>query len=268
MWLMTGFGILMPAVRPAKTIARGDDRTMQIRARVARHLDILRARYMPGTLGPTQYTASMDYEYRAYCTPHAFALAVATMITEIDYLKFKPITEDRYGDRDLHDTYNSIWSVVSSRLSTHYHRTAYWHGQRPANGKAAGTAYYGGASYDSTAVPKSWPAAALPAGAPARRDTGAERDAYEPDPVLAELDEAAAALDDENTRAVDALYDEIDEMLDADLRPMDHSDCAHSSSDNARARCRRRRRRQDAARTQEIRALIAAAEDSGRSASV
>lgn len=111
MWLMTSFGILMPAVRPADTIDPGDARTMQIRTRRAKDLDILRREYMPD-LGPTISTPDMDYNYRAYCTPEQFQEAAARMIAAIDYEKFKPTTEDLYKDKLLHAVYNAIWSTV------------------------------------------------------------------------------------------------------------------------------------------------------------
>lgn len=117
MWIMTSYGILMPALRPADTIAEGDDRTLQVRSRRAKDLDILRVEFMP-ELGETIHTPEFDYNYRAYCTPQQFADAVARQIMEIDYLKFKPTT-DRYKDHELHGALNSIWGTVC-RLGTPY----------------------------------------------------------------------------------------------------------------------------------------------------
>lgn len=126
MWVMTSFGILMPAKRPEKYTPSWDDRTMQIRARCSHHLDILRAEYMKGALGETIYSPDKDYEYRAYCTPDSWAVAMMKMSLDIDYVKFKPTTY-RYQDTKLHDVYNRIWGVVISMLGTRTHQHEYWH---------------------------------------------------------------------------------------------------------------------------------------------
>jgi hypothetical protein len=112
-WLMTSFGILMPAARPVDTVASGDPRTMQVRARRRVDLEVLRDEYMGDDLGEIIHTPDMDYNYRAYCTPEAFGAVVAQLVEEIDYLKFKPTTESRYKDALLHRVYDEIWSVVT-----------------------------------------------------------------------------------------------------------------------------------------------------------
>jgi hypothetical protein len=111
MWDMTPFGILMPALRPAETVESGDDRLLQIRTRRAKELDILREKYLP-ELGETIATPNMDYNFRAYCTHEQYAEAMRLMILDIDYTKFKPTTEDKYKDKELHSVYNSIWGTV------------------------------------------------------------------------------------------------------------------------------------------------------------
>ncbi len=243
MWLMTSFGILMPAIIPPKYQKAGDDRTLQIRTRREHELTILRAKYMPRTLGPSIYSPDKDYEWRAYCTPEAFGLAVAQMIVEIDYAKFKPTTEDKYHDRELHDTYNAIWAVVSRHLSTRAHQTAYWHRLRPHTprkggrgtvatvGDLVGTARYEGVG-DALDRWDRWDG----------RSTVADRDTYLPE-----------VWDGQDP--TDMLYDEIDELLRES--PIDHSRCGHPASDNARARCRRRRRRTNETKAEELRAEIA-----------
>ncbi len=130
MWLMTSFGILMPSLRPEKYTPDWDDRKLQIRARRSKDLDILRAEYMKGSLGGTIYTPDKDYEYRAYCTHEAWAIACMKLMMEIDYVKFKPTT-DRYRDHRLHSVYNRIWGVVIADLSTKHHRDEYLHSRRP-----------------------------------------------------------------------------------------------------------------------------------------
>jgi hypothetical protein len=133
MWIMTPFGILMPAALPEKIreeFTREWNATpdleylivawdLQVRTRDKRALTYLRKRYMRGTLGPTIATPEMDYDFRAYCSAVDFASAVSLMILEIDYEKFKPETERFKWGRDLHGLYNKIWGVVF----THYDRS-------------------------------------------------------------------------------------------------------------------------------------------------
>ena len=124
MWIMTPFGILMPSDRTAYT-PEGDERTLQVRTRRARDLDILRALYLP-ELGETIHTPTFDYNYRAYCTREQFAAAMAKMVMDIDYEKFKPTT-DRFDDNELHGVYNSIWGSVT-RLGEPWEA---FHGRQP-----------------------------------------------------------------------------------------------------------------------------------------
>lgn len=107
MWIMTSFGILMPATRPAETIEPGDDRLLQVRARDRRALNHLR-RFMGDELGPVIATPTLDYEFRAYCTHEAFALALAELIREIDYPRFKPTAVSD----ELHHVYVAVWDVI------------------------------------------------------------------------------------------------------------------------------------------------------------
>lgn len=111
MWVMTSFGILMPSLRPPKTVPLGDNRTLQVRTRREQDLDILRDEYMGDQLGPTIATPDFDYNYRAYCTPEAFGQAVYQLSLDINFEKFKPTTM-RYGDSELHGVYNRIWTTV------------------------------------------------------------------------------------------------------------------------------------------------------------
>jgi ferredoxin-NADP reductase len=118
MWIMTPYGILMPARRPAETIANDDVKTMQVRARDRRALVELvkrmSTRIDENSISEIIATPDMDYNYRIYCEPEAFAQLMKFEIEEIDYEKFKP--ETLYDD--LHTLYNFIWSVVF----THYER--------------------------------------------------------------------------------------------------------------------------------------------------
>lgn len=124
MWVFASFGLLMPSTRPTKYTPAWDDRKLQIRARRAKDLDILRAKYMSDSLGETIHTPDKDYEYRAYCTHEAWAIGLMKMSLDINYDKFKP-TANR--DHVYHTVLNSIWSVVINGLSTKKHQQEYWH---------------------------------------------------------------------------------------------------------------------------------------------
>src|SRR4051794_18513239 len=99
MWIFAPFGLLMPAEIPAKYKKPGQENTIQIRARRSKDLDILRARYMLGTLGPTLHTPDKDYEYRAYADREDWKEALGLMTDDISYSKFKPTSEDWYEDK-------------------------------------------------------------------------------------------------------------------------------------------------------------------------
>lgn len=107
MWIMTPYGILMPAVRPNhQNLAL----PLQIRARDRRALVVLGDWMHLNGLPCTEIypTPDLDYDYRVYTTHAAFAEAITADIMAIDYGKFKPQT--RWND--LHDLYNRIWGVV------------------------------------------------------------------------------------------------------------------------------------------------------------
>lgn len=250
-WIMTSFGILMPAIRPPKTVPAGDDRTLQIRTRREQELTILRAQYMRRTLGSTIATPNMDYEFRAYCTPEAFGLAMAQLMVEIDYTKFKPTVKERYHDMELYDTYNSIWAVVSGRLSTWEHQRHYWHGRRPYTPTHASRVVdlVGADNYlgDPTA---GW------SDRPDALDGWDWRAA-----VDTESWEVAALGTGEDTTDAKDLHAEIDRILDEQYTPMDHVMCDHPQSNNARRRCLRRRRRELASRLEVLRARLDACTD-------
>lgn len=113
MWIMTSYGILMPAVRPGyEDLAL----PLQVRARDRSTLTILRQAIIDKGLPCTKVhsTPEMDYDFRVYTTHDAFARVMAAEIRHIDYEKFKPTTIWSH----LHELYNEIWHVVF----THYSR--------------------------------------------------------------------------------------------------------------------------------------------------
>lgn len=127
MWIMTNYGILMPAAVPKDIredvgdIAFGFD--LQVRSRDRATLQKCRARYMTSFhTSEIIYTPELDYEYRFYCMREDFACTVGWMIEQIDYEKFKPTTMEKgNGGKHLHMLYNEIWQVVFA---------AYWRRNR------------------------------------------------------------------------------------------------------------------------------------------
>lgn len=247
MWIMAGFGILMPAERPRKTIAVGDDRTLQIRARRARDLDILRAEYMKGTLGPTLHTPKFDYEYRAYCTKEAFAVAMMQMVLKLNFGgKFKPSVLDNYQDDQLYSCYNKIWSVVMRELSTEDHRQEYWHSVSPPKGKTT-----------TSGINITKPATTV-AGTAVEPYTAAYND---DDNTIATVIDADILdpywyEDTVGDPVLDALYVELDQLRADAAEITDHTNCEHGTSSRSRSRCRRQQRSQLANRMADIYRLI------------
>ena len=130
MWIMTPFGFITPAARAANSIEPGDLRGLQVRARDRRALAHLKRHYLP-TLGNILATPERDYEYRAYCTHSAFAVAMSRLVATIDYEKFKPQTEVVLGEDEggkLHSLYIRIWGVIAEHYESpilgRYYRTA------------------------------------------------------------------------------------------------------------------------------------------------
>lgn len=131
MWVFTPFGILMPSLRPPHTVPADDDRLLQVRARRQKDLLILRHEYLP-ELGEVIEIPYSDYEYRAYCTHEQWAAALTQMSMDIDYVKFKPTTEDKYHDAQLHSVYNRVWGTLFHTVSTPAHRARYMRGAQPS----------------------------------------------------------------------------------------------------------------------------------------
>lgn len=143
MWVCTSFGVLMPGLRPAHTVPEGDNRTLQVRARRKKDLEILREKYMGDDLTESIALPHTDYEWRAYCTPQAWGRALAKIGEDIDYVKFKETAETKYKDKDLHDLYLSMWATIFSHLSTTTHQADYWSGGLSGSKGKYGTTYGG-----------------------------------------------------------------------------------------------------------------------------
>jgi|SRR5688572_12550132 len=123
MWIMTSYGIIMPAaipanVRPFYPFDGWDDNwDLQVRARDRKALEKVRRRLNTFNGTPPSKivaTPTRDYEFRMYVDRDDYALLVATEIREIDYAKFKPTTERRGGGgAKLHNLYTRIWFAVA-----------------------------------------------------------------------------------------------------------------------------------------------------------
>jgi hypothetical protein len=120
MWIMTSYGILMPAALPQKI----QDQTgfaLQVRARERAPLTKLRVALLAANFdaGRVRSTPEMDYEFRLYVHAAEFGQLIAQQIAEIDYEKFKPTTARRGGGGDrLHTLYNRIWYVVADHYDS------------------------------------------------------------------------------------------------------------------------------------------------------
>lgn len=128
MWVFADFGLLMPASIPAldskhlsakdrdalSVWSYGGIYDLQVRARAKEHLQHFMDNYMEvGTFNPEMHaTPEMDYNFRFYTTRKAFAQAMALVIEEIDYEKFKPTAERYSWGKQYHSVLNSIWGTV------------------------------------------------------------------------------------------------------------------------------------------------------------
>ena len=118
MWLMLTTGALSIVHRDPKHMDESDTRTLVVRARRTEWLDEFRARWCP-ELAETVHDETRDYQYRAYVTPDALALAVARVTLAIDYHNFKGATQSaQHGLPDaklrnsLHDAYSQCWTTL------------------------------------------------------------------------------------------------------------------------------------------------------------
>lgn len=122
MWVFADFGLLMPAIVPAKVQNRPDvlkwtnngEYELQVRARLREHLQYFMDTHMPeGTFNPEiQATPDKDYNYRFYTTREAFAEGIKNIALSMDYEKYKQTTERFSWNKKFHSICNSIWAVV------------------------------------------------------------------------------------------------------------------------------------------------------------
>lgn len=128
MWIFAPLGLLMPSNFPADKVSKefvpdGSDFDLQVRARVESHLEnFIRDYLVPMGLehSAIEMTPQMDYNCRIYMSKADFAAALAAMVMDIDFQKFKPTAEDKdeagkplYKDGvAYHSVLNSIWGTV------------------------------------------------------------------------------------------------------------------------------------------------------------
>lgn len=230
MWIMASFGILMPSLRPEGTVPPGDDRLIQVRARRARDLQIFRSDYCP-ELGDIIEIPYSDYEYRAYCTHEQLAAAMARLAMDVDFVKFKPTTETKYHDKQLHGVYNRIWSLLFGAISTDAHRRRYLQGP-PSHRRPTGTRAQRGQQslnwYDDLpSVDDEMRTLGQLVGTAHSTDRDDERELIDAVPTSWDAELAEAERDAER----------IVRRTDGSI---DHSECSHGSGRNARRRCQRR----------------------------
>lgn len=122
MWAFFDFGLLMPALVPAKHAndaavlewTNNGEYELQVRGRLREHLEYFMRVYMePGTFNPNiQATPDKDYNFRFYTTREAYAEGIKQAALKMDYEKFK-VTSDRYQwNTKYHSVLNTVWSDV------------------------------------------------------------------------------------------------------------------------------------------------------------
>lgn len=122
MWIMTSYGVLMPAHLPQEfRPLKHPEWDLQVRARDRDALIKLRTKMLEfgANVGRIRDTRTFDYEWRMYCDKASFANVMALEIMAIDYRKFKPTTErPGMGGDDLHNLYDHIWYVMAQHYES------------------------------------------------------------------------------------------------------------------------------------------------------
>lgn len=108
MMLATNFGVYEICQRHAKFIDVGDDRDMEIRARDASHLEMLRDA-TTADLGETLaiLDGTADFPYRAFITRMELGILMANLALRIDYVQFK---KDAVTTK-LHNLLSRFWTA-------------------------------------------------------------------------------------------------------------------------------------------------------------
>ena len=122
MWAFFDFGLLMPALVPAKVKDRPDvlkwtnngEYNLQVRGRLREHLQYFMDNFMEeGKFNPEiQATPDKDYNFRFYTSVEAYAEGLKQAALKIDYEKYKQTTERFPWNKKFHSICNSIWATV------------------------------------------------------------------------------------------------------------------------------------------------------------
>lgn len=157
MWLLTPFGFFS-VVRKPQDEAEG---LLTIRARVRADLEALRETWLPG-MGEIVAGAGTDYRYRARVPRAELGLAMANLVSGIDYENFKDEVKHRQGSSRA-QAYGEVWHVLAGLRDV----------PAPATGGATGsrggaTASHGVTRSASAGASATSRAAAAPAAEAAR----------------------------------------------------------------------------------------------------
>jgi hypothetical protein len=106
LWIITNFGFFSVVEKPRDEV----DGTLTIRGRVRSDLDELKAKYLPA-MGPILEHQGTDYRYRASVARNELAVAMAKIVSDIDYSNFKTSVATAQG-KDRARTYGDVWSVL------------------------------------------------------------------------------------------------------------------------------------------------------------
>lgn len=236
MIVATHMGMYMPALRPdwEKCLERGEPE-LQVRAR--RKIDLLNLRVLMNShglyLGDVIQLPHTDYQFRAYTTRADWGIALAQLAEDIDYTKFKNTPEKKHGDKALTNCYERMWGVIFNAFPT-------------------GSAYARrGRSYSAprntehrvTAEPQRW----------TKRETRTETTEVVWKRIADMTDrELEMYLRQDEPSEADlrdiALHEQLQEDAQVDAQDsgprevnghLDHTNCTHLNTKNARRRCRK-----------------------------
>lgn len=112
MWLITPVGFFS-VVQKSSDVGSN---TLTVRARVRSDLEALRDKFLPG-MGEITESKSNDYRLRAVAPKAEVALAMATMVNDLDYSNFKSQVGKVQGAARAH-MYHDVWEVGATSLPT------------------------------------------------------------------------------------------------------------------------------------------------------
>lgn len=250
MMIGTSFGVFYPTLRSPKTIAEGDDRTVQIRARRRSDLEMLREHYIPN-MGETLAFKNSDYQFRAFCTPDELANALARLALDMDYTAFKHTPVDRYRDTRLLHLYEAFWSAHLRAFPSGSVYSRSWRGN--SSGVQRGVSRLDGVretlesdvytrieDLSPRAKQQLWDMSE--ADRRSRKDEEPEISLYDSNPDLADAwtnddtDEFIVGLERDAERDAAETFGGPFEKLPGVL---DHTNCSHEHTKSARRRCRK-----------------------------